>query len=55
MKSLQESIDTTASSGKQISSVFGPLAEFQRNLIPERTQADLTPARARRRLQAQGR
>jgi DNA invertase Pin-like site-specific DNA recombinase len=48
-RSLQESIDTTTSSGKLIFHVFGALAEFERNLTRERTQAGLTAARARGR------
>jgi len=48
-KSLQESIDTTTSSGKLIFHVFSALAEFERSLIRERTQAGLTAARARGR------
>ena len=49
LKSLHESIDTTSSSGKLIFHVFGALAEFERNLIRERTQAGLAAARARGR------
>src|ERR671915_313317 len=45
-KSLTENIDTT-SGGKLIFHIFGALAEFERNLIRERTQAGLTAARAR--------
>ena len=37
MKSLRESIDTASSSGKLIFHLFGALAEFERNLIKERT------------------
>lgn len=48
-KSLQESIDTTTSGGKLIFHVFGALAEFERDLIRERTQAGLRAARARGR------
>ena len=47
LKSLQESIDTSSSSGKLIFHVFAALAEFERNLIRERTQAGLQAARAR--------
>ncbi len=47
--SLQENIDTTTSSGKLIFHVFGALAEFERELIRERTQAGLKSARARGR------
>ena len=46
-KSLQESIDTTTSGGKLIFHIFGALAEFERNLIRERTYAGLAAARAR--------
>jgi DNA invertase Pin-like site-specific DNA recombinase len=49
LKSLHESIDTSSSSGKLIFHMFGALAEFERNLIRERTQAGLTAARARGR------
>ena len=49
LKSLQESIDTTTSSGKLVFHVFGALAEFERNLIRERTKAGLAAARARGR------
>jgi DNA invertase Pin-like site-specific DNA recombinase len=47
--SVQESIDTTTSGGKLIFHVFGALAEFERELIRERTQAGLKAARARGR------
>lgn len=47
LKSLHESIDTSTSAGKLIYHVFGALAEFERNLIAERTQAGLSAARAR--------
>ncbi len=49
LKSLQEAIDTSSSSGKLIFHIFGALAEFERNLIRERTQAGLKAARARGR------
>ena len=48
-KSLQEHIDTTTSSGRLVFHVFGALAEFERNLIRERTRAGLDAARARGR------
>ena len=50
LKSLQESIDTSTSTGKLIFHIFGALAEFERHLIVERTQAGLSAARARGRL-----
>jgi DNA invertase Pin-like site-specific DNA recombinase len=46
-QSLTEHIDTTTSGGKLIFHIFGALAEFERNLIRERTQAGLTAALAR--------
>lgn len=48
-KSLQENIDTTTSGGKLIFHIFCALAEFERELICERTQAGLQAARARGR------
>ena len=46
LRSLQETIDTTSSGGKLVFHLFGALAEFERNLIRERTQAGLVAARA---------
>jgi len=48
-RSLQESIDTTTSNGKLVFHLFAALAEFERNLIGERTRAGLDAARARGR------
>jgi DNA invertase Pin-like site-specific DNA recombinase len=48
-KSIQESIDTTTSGGKLVFHIFGALAEFERDIIRERTQAGLQAARARGR------
>jgi len=48
-QSLQEAIDTTTSGGKLVFHIFGALAEFERNLIRERTYAGLQAARARGR------
>ena len=48
-KSLMESMDTTTSGGKLIFHIFGALAEFEHNLIKERTSAGLAAARARGR------
>jgi len=48
-QSLTESIDTTTSGGRLVFHIFGALAEFERNLIRERTQAGLAAARARGR------
>ena len=50
LKSLTEQIDTTTSGGKLIFHVFGALAEFERDIIKERTQAGLLAARARGRV-----
>lgn len=49
LKSIHESIDTSSSTGKLVFHIFGALAEFERNLIRERTQAGLQAARARGR------
>jgi DNA invertase Pin-like site-specific DNA recombinase len=48
-KSITENIDTTTSSGKLVFHIFGALAEFERDIIRERTQAGLQAARARGR------
>jgi DNA invertase Pin-like site-specific DNA recombinase len=48
-KSVTENIDTTSSGGKLVFHIFGALAEFERDIIRERTQAGLTAARARGR------
>ena len=48
-KSLQENIDTTTSGGKLIFHIFASLAEFERDIIRERTNAGLSAARARGR------
>ena len=47
--SLRESIDTTTSGGRLIFHVFGALAEFEREIISERTKAGLMAAKARGR------
>ncbi len=49
LKSLHEAIDTSTPTGKLTFHIFGALAEFERNLICERTQAGLSAARARGR------
>jgi len=48
-RSLQESIDTTTPGGRLVFHIFGSLAEFERDLIQERTRAGLDAARARGR------
>ena len=50
LKSLQENIDTTTASGRLFFHLFGALAEFERELIQERTNAGLKAARARGRV-----
>lgn len=49
LKSLHEAIDTTSSGGRLVFHLFAALAEFERNLIRERTTAGLAAARARGR------
>lgn len=48
-KSLHETIDTSSSAGKLTFHLFAALAEFERNLIRERTRAGMEAARARGR------
>jgi len=49
-KSIQESLDTSSSGGKLIFHIFGALAEFERDVIRDRTMAGLASARARGRV-----
>lgn len=49
LQSLKEAIDTTTPTGKLTFHLFGALAQFERDLIQERTQAGLAAARARGR------
>ncbi len=46
-QSLHEKIDTTSASGKLVFHLFAAMAEFERNLISERTKAGLAASRAR--------
>jgi DNA invertase Pin-like site-specific DNA recombinase len=46
-KSLQENIDTQSSGGKLFFHIFAAIAEFERDLIRERTQAGLAAAHGR--------
>lgn len=48
-RSLTEAIDTTTAGGRLVFHIFGALAEFEHNLIRERTIAGLAAARARGR------
>ena len=50
LKSLQDPVDTTTSHGRLTFNLFASLAEFERDVIRERTQAGLFAARARGRL-----
>ncbi len=47
--SLNDPIDTTTPQGRLVFNIFASLAEFERDLIRERTQAGLQAARARGR------
>lgn len=49
LRSLTESIDTSTATGRMVLGIFGSLAEFERELIRERTTAGLAAARARGR------
>jgi DNA invertase Pin-like site-specific DNA recombinase len=46
-KSITEAIDTTTSGGRLVFNIFASLAEFEREIIRERTKAGLTAARSR--------
>jgi DNA invertase Pin-like site-specific DNA recombinase len=48
-QSITENIDTSTATGQLVFHIFGALAEFERNLIKERTIAGLEAARARGR------
>lgn len=48
-RSLTEGFDTTTAGGRLLFNIMGSLAEFERDLIVERTQAGLAAARARGR------
>jgi DNA invertase Pin-like site-specific DNA recombinase len=47
--SLNDPVDTTSAQGRLVFNIFASLAEFERELIRERTQAGLEAARARGR------
>jgi len=48
--SIQDKIETATAQGRFFFHIFGAVAEFERDLIRQRTQAGLTAARARGRL-----
>lgn len=50
LQSLNDPIDTTHAQGRLVFNLFASLAEFERELIRERTQAGLSAARARGRI-----
>ncbi len=50
LQSLNDPVDTTHAQGRLIFNLFASLAEFERDLIKERTQAGLSAARARGRV-----
>jgi len=50
LTSLNDPIDTTTSHGRLTFNMFASLAEFERDIIRERTQAGLLSARARGRI-----
>jgi DNA invertase Pin-like site-specific DNA recombinase len=49
-RSLQDPVDTTTAGGRLVFHIFAALAEFERDLIRERTYAGLAAARARGRV-----
>jgi DNA invertase Pin-like site-specific DNA recombinase len=50
LQSLSDPIDTTTAQGRLVFNIFASLAQFERDLIRERTMAGLASARARGRL-----
>lgn len=53
--SLQEKIDTSTATGRMLFHIMAALAQFEREMIQERTQAGLSAARARGRVGGQPR
>ena len=49
-KSLTESIDTTNAAGRMMMQIVGAFAEFEREMIRERTKAGLDAAKAEGRI-----
>ena len=50
LRSLNDPIDTTTAQGRLVFNIFASLAEFEREIIRERTNAGLAAARARGRV-----
>lgn len=50
LESLSESIDTGTATGKMLAGIFAAIAEYERNLMHERTMAGLRAARDRGRI-----
>ncbi len=50
LQSLNDPVDTTTAQGRLVFNIFASLAEFECELVRERTQAGLSAARARGRL-----
>jgi DNA invertase Pin-like site-specific DNA recombinase len=50
LQSLSDPIDTTTAQGRLVFNIFASLAQFERDLIRERTMAGLASARVRGRL-----
>jgi len=53
LQSLNDPVDTTTAQGKLVFNIFASLAEFEREIIRERTNAGLAAARARGRTQGE--
>lgn len=49
-RSLTEALDTSTAGGRLVFNIFASIAEFERQLVQERTQAGLAAARARGRV-----
>ena len=50
LQSLHENLDTSSAGGRLVFHIFGALAEFERDLIRERTMSGLEAARKRGRI-----
>ena len=50
LRLLQEQLDTSTASGRMLFHIMGSLAQFERDLLTERTNAGLAAARARGRV-----